>query len=704
MPFFLIAVLIALTGAPARLAGQDPDGRVVIDPAKVEALAPLLMAEDQRRYDSLLFATALQHQDAQIRRTAVTSLARIRDPRGLELLIPLLNDLDPTVVAQTFFGMGLLGDPAAVPAIITRLRLQDTLGTDAITEAANALARIGGEAAASFLADGISGRAGLPPVRLRAFRERALTEAWRLGDLAPIPELMAMASQSELGIRFAAIYSLSRLRAPDAGTIMLSAVRDRSVPIAEIALATLTKAYAEAAGLPEANVVAELQRGLTETRAASRINALKSLGTWQLPAMVSRIEPLLNDQTPNVQVQAALTLGQIGGSAAAKALDNALGRKNAGWALRRTALLALRDVDASLFARRAGPWLRGAAANDRANDPREKVTALEGYGGLPGSDKVIFQQALLDPRAEVIRAALAGWIASHPDAAEPVQAARDHLRHASPLVRREAVLVLGDHAMLSDLDGLLAVWQQGTAASSLEDRLVVIDALAALATREPALLAALSEPSRSTVLARPTESVLRRRAQEKWPTVLGQRWGAAAPVETGRSLNDYRDIVRHFVLNTDTTYQVELTTEARQTIRIELFATEAPLTVANFLQLVKRGYFDRTSWHRVVPNFVVQTGDPTGTGVGGSDRPIREEINRRRFEQSMLGMATEGSFTETGASQWFINLSPQPHLDGRYTVFGRVSNFGIIGRTLETAFSRIAEGDLILTIREVADS
>ena len=103
---------------------------------------------------------------------------------------------------------------------------------------------------------------------------------------------------------------------------------------------------------------------------------------------------------------------------------------------------------------------------------------------------------------------------------------------------------------------------------------------------------------------------------------------------------------------------------------LQLYAYEAPLTVENFLRLADRRYFDGGRWHRVVPNFVIQDGDPRGDGSGGPGTVIRDEINRRRYDRGALGMALSGP--DTGGSQFFITHSAQPHLDGGYTVFGHV--------------------------------
>ena len=103
---------------------------------------------------------------------------------------------------------------------------------------------------------------------------------------------------------------------------------------------------------------------------------------------------------------------------------------------------------------------------------------------------------------------------------------------------------------------------------------------------------------------------------------------------------------------------------------ISLLPGEAPLNVDNFIRLAKRGYYRGITVHRVVPNFVIQDGDPRGDGNGGPGYQIRCEINEAPYERGAVGMALSGK--DTGGSQWFVTHSPQPHLDGGYTVFGNV--------------------------------
>jgi peptidyl-prolyl cis-trans isomerase B (cyclophilin B) len=110
----------------------------------------------------------------------------------------------------------------------------------------------------------------------------------------------------------------------------------------------------------------------------------------------------------------------------------------------------------------------------------------------------------------------------------------------------------------------------------------------------------------------------------------------------------------------------------RGVIRIALDAVHAPRAVENFARLARSGYFDGLAFHRVVPNFVVQDGCPRGDGWGGPGYAIPCEYNPLPYEVGTVGMALAGK--DTGGSQWFITLSPQPRLEGRYTVFGKVTS------------------------------
>ena len=124
-------------------------------------------------------------------------------------------------------------------------------------------------------------------------------------------------------------------------------------------------------------------------------------------------------------------------------------------------------------------------------------------------------------------------------------------------------------------------------------------------------------------------------------------------------------------LDPDKDYHANLLTE-KGTIRIKLFAEEAPETVNNFVFLAREGYFDGTTFHRVIEGFMAQGGDPTGTGTGGPGYRIQDEFHPelRHDKPGILSMANRGP--NTGGSQFFITHVATPCLDDRHAVFGEV--------------------------------
>lgn len=129
----------------------------------------------------------------------------------------------------------------------------------------------------------------------------------------------------------------------------------------------------------------------------------------------------------------------------------------------------------------------------------------------------------------------------------------------------------------------------------------------------------------------------------------------------------------------------------RGTIQLELYPQYAPKTVNNFVFLARQGFYDGITFHRVIANFMIQGGDPTGSGRGGPGYRFEDEFkgNPLRHETGMLSMANAGP--ATNGSQFFITHSPQPHLDNRHTVFGKVT-------TGQQVVNAIRQGDVIQRI------
>ncbi len=144
-------------------------------------------------------------------------------------------------------------------------------------------------------------------------------------------------------------------------------------------------------------------------------------------------------------------------------------------------------------------------------------------------------------------------------------------------------------------------------------------------------------------------------------------------------------------IDTTKDYKVEMETE-RGTIHLELYPEYAPITVNNFISLAEDGYYDGVSFHRVIANFMIQGGDPTGTGMGGPGYRFQDEFkgNPLTHETGVISMANAGP--GTNGSQFFITHEPQPHLNGKHTVFGKVTQG-------QDVVDSIRQGDMIFKVK-----
>jgi cyclophilin family peptidyl-prolyl cis-trans isomerase/HEAT repeat protein len=646
--------------------------------ALIEVLAPVLQAEDSRHFDDATLTAAMSHPDSFVRSTAAIAIGRIGDARGLDMLVRGMADPDTTVRLAAVFGLGLLRDTAAIGPILERLRTEPVLDVGSAVEAMTTLAKIGGPQVGDIFRAILDGRAALDLPALELLRRQIAIESWRLGPDAPVASLLPLASDTSSDMRWRAVYSLSRLRPVAAARRLAEAVRDPLAYTRAAAVRAFTRAYVDSAGLGRTTVARLLAPLLTDEDDGVRIAALRAVGALGDTSLVGRVADRLNDPLPNVRVAAIEALGDLGGPLAARELDKLLDGKPV-FAMGRAGLIALARVDSSAARPRLAVW---AARPDWAG----RMAAAEAGAALAGRPALVDDR---DPR--VAAAALLAWSSGASSPGNDVLAeSRARLRSPDAVVRAVAAGILARVHDPADVSQLADAYGRAARDSFPDAALAALDGLRQIAETGPGAAADVQRLFLSRA-RRPDDYVIRAWAESAWPAAAA-RWGPAYPLDPGHTLQDYREIVRRYVVAPDSVRRPHVTieTEQRGSIELELMGPEAPLTVANFLSLVDRHFFDGNRWHRVVPDFVVQDGDPRGDGWGSSGTPIRDEINRQRYVQPLIGMALSGP--DTGSSQWFINLSPQPHLDGTYTVFGKV----VAGYQI---LARITQGDIIRTIR-----
>ena len=259
-----------------------------------------------------------------------------------------------------------------------------------------------------------------------------------------------------------------------------------------------------------------------------------------------------------------------------------------------------------------------------------------------------------------------------------VDVLRTHLEEDDVVVRATAADLLGDLTASQENTRMLVAALPRAQKDSLNDAILSI--LDSLAKQKNSVADEAIKNSLDS-----TDYLVRRRAVALLKANnAGDLSSRIGTVHTRNTNSDYQRAVARIGKPV-----LAVVTTTKGSFTIELLPDEAPLTVDNFAELARRGYYRGITFHRVVPNFVAQLGDPRGDGSGGPGYTIRCEVNEVPYDRGAVGMALSGK--DTGGSQWFVTHAPQPHLDGGYTVFGRVvSGMNVI--------DSIVRGDIIRSI------
>jgi cyclophilin family peptidyl-prolyl cis-trans isomerase/HEAT repeat protein len=705
-PLRAVVLTLALAGLAGCAGSRPPASGALTVGVGLEDRdrALLLLLADRRQLDPDVVERSLAGS-ARLREALAVALGRIGDPGGVPTLETLLFSPEPEVRRAAAFALGELADGQGGTALLRALSDPDrevgTLAVEALGKLGTPLAEVEaalatprpGSLAASPLTAG-EGRARLLPHLFR-FREPRTAElaVLALADAALVSAEPALAARAAYALcRDPLPSSLEALRGLLAG--LFPAGED---PLrAELEVFVRGCAARSLGMVGEASDMGRLRPLLEDPAPGPIIQALRAgrrlvrEGKAGSPVdWGERLVTLLEDPRPGVRLTAlevaAGWLGETGvGDEVVRLAHQGRGRE------RELALAALAEAGDP----RALPALAQAATS---TDVRLRMRVAEAAGSLRAEEAAdtLLGRLAADPsggvRAAVLAARLARCAAPPQETAGAgagracVEAVRQGLGDDDVVVRATALDWASEQPRLT-LEELTAAWERSAADRELDDaRLAAVAALAARAKAEP-----LERGGAIAVLeaaARDRNFLVRRRAVAALGE-LGQVPPPVGPVDTGRGLGVYAEILAQ----TAAARRVELHT-AQGVLVLELACPEAPLTCLNFLQLARAGFYDGTTFHRVVPDFVAQGGDPRGDGSGGPGYAIRDEINRLRYERGALGMALSGP--DTGGSQFFVTLSPQPHLDGGYTVFGRV----VAGWEL---LDGLVQGERLLRVVEVA--
>jgi len=618
---------------------------------KVEEEVRILQVEDRREYDAALVDWGIHHPNALHRARMALALGRIgphtfvdangngvRDEgerqAGVAQLVTLVSDPDANVRATAAFALGQIGDATSIDAL---LQFAGDADGDVAGEAVEALSKLA---------------AKVPLARYAAFAS------------AQTPE----------GIRARAIRFLFRFKSDEASAIAADALASPSPRIREEATYDLAR------------------RAFAPAR--------------------PRLELLVNDPNPQTRANVMTALGRIGSVESLTLLIEALRdphtwvRTNALVAISRLAAKDRKVIERPEMDRDAmrvlellddpDPGTRASSIDVlgyyavRSEPARRRLLEIAANGSRWDREQAAGAIAKNLGDEKLLPADLSGWAKVRVlEAATAISdAVRERYAHDhDPLVRTQAVATIADdrvdanlpliRAGLDDADVIVRGYAIGRYSKSHDaNKLATLQAAEQRARSDKqndARLAAIGSiaeidyPERENVLRAlltDRDPVVRRSAADAIEQLLKKPRPQYTPLPVTRT--DYAEIVewsRH-----PHTATIHMT---RGNIQIALLTSDAPVTTWNFAQLARTKYFDNSSFMRVVPNFVIQGGDPRNDMEGSPGYTIRDEINLQKYTRAAVGMALSGP--DTGGSQFFITHSPQPHLDGGYTIFGRVT-------------------------------
>lgn len=682
-------------------------------------LLRIVKAEDHRRWDGDLLML-MQSSNAAVRERAALAAGRIGNQGAIpELASLLVNDKHQSVRATAAFAIGEIESLNGTVALTETLKSLDE--TDTVR--ARAIEGLG-KIAAALPREQQTRSAEIGNIVLVALKNEAESqdpnrEFLLLGITAVLRSrptgggavLASLLDHKDGRVRSDAANALARLRVKDANSKLLELLKDDTDPNVRANAARVLGATEDKSAFEG------LVKALEDKDSRVRVNAIRALVTLKddrAAEIVLKHGKSITDR--HIKTKLPTELNEL------LEIATALGR-----------LLALKADE------RALDWInKGRIELDKSAPELELAyvrISPDKYLASFGSESAIAKRSLQETTILRWRSAAAiaqalGEIATLPatvsNKAELSETAQSYLRamlnYKNSDIKINSLLPLHSEYGIPDILRAYASFKPADLSvvlkSGLEDSDVMVRATSAdlLGNLPPsdqntnlllsALMRAYRDQLNDAILS--TLSALGKQRNEKSNQALktalesreyliqqraanllkennqGDYSSKLAPVWTPNADDDYRRALARVGKSVRA-----VVTTTKGSFTIALLPDEAPLTVDNFVQLARKGYYRNIVFHRVIPNFVIQGGDPRSDGNGGPGYAIRCEVNEVPYDRGAVGMALSGK--DTGGSQWFVTHAPQPHLDGGFTVFGRV----VSGMNVVDA---IVRGDTIRSI------
>lgn len=679
-----IRILYVMISLPVLLLGQKLS----------DAEREILTLQDQRSLGGGKLISYFASPDAQLRFRALIALANVQDTSASAGIASMLNDPDPRVRAAAAFALGQTGPTTFQDSLLRRLRVEsDSTVLGRILEA---LGKIGDERALEVVTDyrsagenaAVSAGQALSVARfaLRGFKNEQ--SIWFCFE---------QLSSSNADVRWKALFALWRaaphglidIEIAKRESLLTVVARDLNVDV-RINLATLL-------GRSRSNYATELIQWMqTDDRANPNweveVQLVRAIAAYVAftPEKIDDLMEYLASSNDHVKIAALQSFSGFARATVEASADTASLRlellrlantKNPSAELvRGEAIVTLAKLFPEEFARKN---LMG----EKDLTTREKTKVIEALSYIPSGRSLSITLFALDDAN--VRVAMAAWDFIRrfltPSTLGKMRSDNQEWGDARSTLYRKTLNALKrkDMAITHLVSNALAdtayfgMFREAKLADSLI--LALNDAYALLASPDdveamqaaaaamgsikdarfvPTLEKALNDPDKTVATA----------AAVALRQITGTDYSSKIPKSTKALHVDYDWST--FESLSPTARAIIKTTKGA--ITLQLLKDDAPFTVLNFVKLVRKNFYNGLSFHRVVPNFVIQGGDPRGDGWGGPGFAIRSEFSFARFARGAAGIASAGKDTE--GCQFFITHQPTPHLDGRYTVFGRVLN------------------------------
>jgi cyclophilin family peptidyl-prolyl cis-trans isomerase/HEAT repeat protein len=692
----------------------------------------ILKAEDERRWDSTLSALLTDRNPA-VRSRAALAAGRIGNEQSLPSLASLLrDDKDQDVRAMAAFAIGEVESDAGVDTLIAVIKNT----SDSPEVRARAIEALGKIAAAlprekeararelgAIILDSLRSEDGQTSPTDTSTILLGLTAALRSRPTNAGPVISKFLGHEDPCVRADAANALARLRLKDANGALRGVLTSDVDPVVRANAARVLGATEEKSAI---DVL--LDRSLSDSDSRVRVSAIRALASLKEPkvadSLLNRSSQLTaqlwkahsagikNPAVQNELLEIITTLGRLLPlqSSQNKADPKAVASLFKG--LRELIEPWSPEVETAYVRTMPAQYLTMLGAGRTGNSGtqslslhwRSAASVAQALGEVAALPDTVQNKDDLSRKAEMLlrdmldnRSGSISIVKSfHPEYAtsdilraltafkpkDLDELLRRYLNESDVVVRSTAADLIGDLPPSEQNTQALISALPRTQNDDLNDAaLSILDSLAQQKT------AAANEAIKSALQSH--DPLVRRRAVSLLKTngVGDFSWS----IGTVKSRNTRADYERALARSGHSVKAIVTTSKGSFTI--ELLPNDAPLTVDNFVRLAQREYFRGITIHRVVPNFVIQDGDPRGDGNGGPGYQIRCEINQVTYERAAVGMALSGK--DTGGSQWFVTHSRQPHLDGGYTVFGRViSGMNVV--------DDIVRGDIVqaITIRQ----